>query len=117
MRCVMATQLQKAILVPKRMEKSDRETELEFRIKELEKRLAEKELEVSIEKLRTQCRFRLCHRSPRRLPYALVQTQTAYKYTYTRRKILSATHPFFWWMHFLIGGECTSLLEVDALPY
>jgi transposase-like protein len=44
---------EKAILVPKRMEKSDRESELEFRVKELEKRLAEKELEVSVEKLRT----------------------------------------------------------------
>lgn len=40
--------------VPHRELKSERELELEFRVKELEKRLSEKEREVSIEKLRTR---------------------------------------------------------------
>jgi transposase-like protein len=42
------------VVVLKRAVKSDRELGLEFRIKELEKRLSEKEREVSVEKLRTR---------------------------------------------------------------
>jgi transposase-like protein len=41
------------ILKPMRIEKSERELELEHHVKELEKRLEEKEREVTIERLRT----------------------------------------------------------------